>query len=438
MTDAPRRPAPRLELRPGLRLALTPGLRQSLSVLALPLSDLHDLIAAELAENPFLERSRPARHEGLTGGADWDHALQTAAQPVSVAEELHRQILLEARPGPARDLALVLAADLTPEGWLPAPPDRLAGELGADRDLVGQAVAILQSCQPTGIGATGLADCLALQAAELGEAGAVQDLVRHHLPLFARHRWPALARLSGLPVDEIRRIAALLPRLDPRPAARLEPAPTQAVIPEIGITPTPDGGLAVAPIRDGLPELTLDRDLAGRARQESAEAAAFVARHMERATALLRALSARERTLMRIGHALAARQAAFFLGDTRRLAPLTRRDLADDLGLHPSTVGRAVAGKYLSCRQGVFPLAAFFPRGLDTTLGRGSVSNQAIRQEIRRMIAAESPPGSLSDRQITARLRQTGVDISRRTVAKYRQCLKIPSSAQRRRSATAQ
>jgi RNA polymerase sigma-54 factor len=426
---------PGLTLRPAQRTALAPGLQAGLGVLALPLTELWQDIERQAQENPFLVIDRPAS-AGL-GDAD----MARLPEPPTLARHLKNQIALMDLPVRVRALALYLCDDLDERGLLPAADAEIAAETAAPPDVVASARAAVQACEPSGVGATDLADCIRLQLIDDGMAPAEAQAVRRHLGLIAEGRRREAAAALGLTPDAVEALAARIARLSPDPAAAhaagagLAAAP--ALVPELAVETGSDGRPRLRLLDDPAAAVTLDEALAERALRGGDDAGrAFVATQRRAARELVSALAFRRRALLRVGEALVEAQSAYFLGQARAPSPLRRADLAVTLGLHPSTVGRTLRGRSLLFRGEVRPLASFFPpalfSGTDTAL-----SAIEIQARIREMIGAETPERPLSDSALAAALQDSGVDIARRTVAKYRQCLHIPSSSRRRRRALA-
>ena len=426
---------PGLTLRPSQRTSLAPGLQPGLSMLALPLAELWRDLDRQAQENPFLVVERPA------GSGFGDAQMARVPERPTLARHLKDQIALMDLPGPVRAVALYLCDDLDERGLLPTPDRELARETGAPASLVAAARRAVQACDPTGVGAADLGDCIRLQLLAGGMAPDQADLVRRHLPLIAKGRRTEAAAAIGLAPAELDDLATRIARLAPDPAAAFAsdsvPPAAAALVPELAVETGSDGRPRLRLLEDPTAAVSLDEALADRALNEGDRAArAFVAAQRGAARELISALAFRKRTLTRVGEALVEAQSAYFLGQARAPAPLSRADLAATLGLHPSTVGRTIRGRALLFRGAVRPLAWFFAPAL--AAGRGeTLSAIEIQARIRDMIGAETAERPLSDAALAAALQDSGVDISRRTVAKYRQCLHIPSSSRRRRRALA-
>lgn len=414
-----------MALRPGLsarqtqRLGLTPGLRQGMSVLQLSTPDLLVELTRMAEENPLILVDRPSRF----GGAAVGHL----AAPETLAQSLRRQIGLMALDRPVALLAQFLTGDLTEDGYLGSTPEDLADGLGLPLDQINTAIAALQACEPSGVGARDLADCLRIQMIDRGVPAQVAEAVCRHLDLVAAGRWREAQRASGLPRARIEDLAALVRTLNPRPGSGFADPPAP-LIPEVMVERDGQDGLTVSLNNGALPDVRLDRVLL----QQIERGSALSQSHRAPAEDLVRALRFRSATLRRVTRALVAHQHRFFADPPGEIAPLTRAELATTLGLHPSTVGRAIAGKALAFGGAVFPLSHFLSSALGAGDG-GQISANAVKSRIRRMIEQETPDAPLSDVEIADALMREGVDIARRTIAKYRGCMKIPSSFERGR-----
>lgn len=416
--------APGLTLRQSQRLALTPTMRGQLAILGLSAEALAEELARAAAENPFLTL-RPPRGTPTA----YEIALADTTAPVPLSESLAAQIGLQRLARPVAAAAQLLIAELREDGYLDTPLPDLAARHGIDPAVLQDALAAVQRCDPPGIGARDLAECLTLQLADLGIDRALAAEAVAHLPLFAAGNWARLATLLSRPLPEVQAIAGLLDRVSPSPV-QPSPAPAPIRLPEIAIDPRPDGTLAVRRHPDCLPRISFNRQLAAGAEPGSALGAA-----QDRARDLIAALRLRGATLLRIGHHIAARQAQFFVRGGASLFPETQAEAAAALSLHPSTLSRAIAGKALECEGRVYPLSLFFQRAVPA--GAGALSAFDVQRRIRALISAEPEEAPLSDAHIAGRLQEEGVDIARRTVAKYRKCMRIaPSSSRRRRRRT--
>lgn len=407
---------PALGLKVQTRLALTPDMRQSLAILRMPAAELQELALREAEENPFL---RLKGRVDPFAGAD---ALASVAARPGVVEGLIHQLRQSALPPAVREVAEYLAGALREDGYLDGALEDFAAELGLPEPLLAEGLAALHACEPAGIGARSLAECILLQLVDRGVPPPLATAVLPHLADLAAGRAAGVARRLGIARAEAQRIAALLRGIDPRPL-KPEADPSPVLRPDLVVEKAAEG-LRVSLAR-GLPVLEIDRSLAG---------SGFAADRRARAEALVAALRQRGLTLLAIGRALAARQEAFFHEGVEALRPLTRAALAAELGLHPATLGRAVAGKGLETGGRIYPLTLFFSAAGGRVEEGEPPAARAVGRRIARMILAEPPEAPLSDAGIAARLAEEGIDIARRTVAKYREGMRIPSSRRRRRT----
>ena len=409
-------------------LALSVQMRLALSLLRLPALDLAEAVARELAQNPFLRPSpsdwAPPTSEAATGAA----ADSLNAPLPSLHESLHRQLAQMALPAEDEALALLLVGELREDGMLDVTLDELAGELGLPLARLERALAALQACEPAGVGARDLAESLVLQLIDHGLPRPEAEASVAHLRLFARGDWAGLKRRLGLSRPEAEARAALLRQLSAAPAGLPSPAEPALTRPDLLVERDAAGLISARLPSRALPLVALDETMAARAETEG-----FAPELLARARALVAALDARGQTLLRIGSWLIEHQPGFFAEGPAGLRPLTRAALADTLALHPSTISRAVAGKAIEVEGRLWPLSVFFSTALPA--GGQSVSARRVQHRIGELIGAEPATRPLSDAALERQLRAEGVDIARRTVAKYRQGLRIPSSATRRRAA---
>lgn len=417
---------PRLELRAQQKLALTPDLRLRLGILRMSPAELDDELASEAARNPFLRYER--QYSGTGGAIPVEDVLAARAAPFQ--DDLRRQVLRLGLTRPIEALALFLITELGPDGYLDAELSELAEERDLDPDLLAEALAALQRCEPAGIAARSLAECLELQLKDRGLPAAEARATVALLPDFARMEWKRIGAALGLDAAGVKARALLLRSLSPRPLPEPEPeAGDSVLIADLRVVrPDGEGAIRVEPVEKAAPKARLDLAMVQKAATEG-----FAPELLARAKALLAALEQRGRTLSRIGDWLAERQGGFFRDGPAGLVPATRVELAGELGLHPSTVGRALAGKAIDVDGRLWPLSVFFSSALPGP--QGDVSSRAVQRRIAELIAAEPVGRPLSDETLVSLLRAQGVDIARRTVAKYRQGLRIPPSSTRRRLA---
>jgi RNA polymerase sigma-54 factor len=318
-------------------------------------------------------------------------------------------------------------------GYLRADLEEVAAALGAPRWRVEAVHQRLMSFDPTGVGARTLAECLMLQAAERGWLDEPMGRLLRNLEAMARGDMVVLRRVTGLKGDALRDLLGRVRALDPKPGTRFARVDNPPVIPDIFVRRN-GAGWVVELNTQTLPRVLVNR----RYHAELSTGAIGGARHflsecMASASWLTRALDQRARTITVVATELVRQQQGFFEQGIRALRPLTLRSIADAVGLHESTISRATAHKYLACERGVFELRYFFTPALASTEGERDVSTETVRRRIADLVATETADTVLSDDQIVRLLNAEGFDVARRTVAKYRDQLKLGSSVERRR-----
>ncbi len=335
-----------------------------------------------------------------------------------------------------RGLAACLTDWVDDDGYLREDDTEIGRRLGASIERVAAARALLQRCEPTGIGGRDLAECLAIQLAEKNRLDPAMRRLLDNLPLLARADWPALIRLCGVDREDLEEMVGELKALDPRPGHRFPAEPTTAVLPDIVVYRTGPDHWRIELNNDALPRLVVDSSYYAEVGKGALELRhkEFVQERYQNANWLAKALDQRSRTILKVGQAIFARQRAFLAEGPKALRPLVLRDIAAATGLHESTVSRATNQKYAATPHGTFPLKYFFSTAIAGKDGGADHSAEVIRQKIKLMIQKEDPRAVLSDDQIVGRLGEDGIVIARRTVAKYREAMSIASSMQRRRS----
>ena len=469
----------RLDVRQTQSLVLTPQLQQAIKLLQLSNLELCQAVDREVAENPFLiavdgaerrvamtpERTaalrgtpslapRPGVEQAQPGsapvGADQRLGLRRTAtgahdelppladrltSPLGLRDRLAAQLRQLDLPAAVRSAALVLVEEVDDDGYLRDCDATLAARHALPEPVVGAARRALQSCEPTGVGARDLAECLALQLAERDRLDPLMRRLLDNLPLLARADFAALMRLCGVDAEDLHEMIAEIKALNPRPGASLAVEPIELALPDVVVRCAGDGLWRVELNAATLPRVLVDggyfAELSSRRLQRDERS--YMTERMQAANWLVKALDQRARTVLRVSKAIFARQRGFLERGASALRPLALRDIATATGLHESTVSRATADKYAATPWGTFPLKYFFTTAIAATCGTESHSAEAIRLQIKRMIEREDPVNVLSDEQIVAELERSGVAIARRTVAKYREALGIASSVQRRR-----
>jgi len=299
---------------------------------------------------------------------------------------------------------------------------------------VNRALQLVQAFDPIGVAARDLQECLLLQIRHLGLEGTpTEKIVSEHLRLLQNHQVPELARRLGLTIDEIKEHVEIIRHLDPKPGSRYNPSQSQYVIPDVYVAKVEDG-YEVFLNEEGLPQLRISpvyRRLLDKGGEDSAETRAYVKDKFRSALWLIKSVDQRQKTIYKVAKSIVNFQRDFLDHGIEHLRPLVLRDVANDIGMHESTVSRVVNNKYMHTPQGVFEMKYFFHSGISSSYGE-SVSSVTIKQRIRKIIENEDPRKPLSDSKIVSILQREGLMLARRTIAKYREELKIPTSNQRK------
>jgi RNA polymerase sigma-54 factor len=490
--------AQRLQLRQGQALVMTPQLQQAIKLLQLSNLELEEYVEAEIEKNPLLERGErgdapepveieaapehpaemrldeaaglnEARAEldaprddvfeadmpseaavsGPSAALDWSKAGsgkqrsdEFSLEDVSTAqktlkEHLDEQLAIAALDAGGRLIASRLIEETDESGYMRGDLAQIAATLGASAAEVEAVLAVCQGFEPTGVMARSVQECLALQLRERDRLDPAMATLLDHLELVARRDLKRLSELCGVDQDDVADMLAELRTLTPRPGSAFAGEPAMAVTPDVFVRELPNGAFAVELNADTLPRVLLDRtyyaEVARVARTEKDKA--FLSECQASANWLIKSLDQRARTILKVASEIVRQQDGFFAHGVRALRPLNLKTVADAVEMHESTISRVTSNKYVGTPRGVFELKYFFSAAIPAVQGGEAHSAEAVRHRIKDMIDGEGSEAVLSDDQIVERLRAFGIDIARRTVAKYRESLRIPSSVERRRLA---
>ena len=467
----------KLSARLSQKLILTPSLQQAIKLLPMTTIELADLLNQEMVENPLLEESVDeeaptpevvAEAEAVPEKADekgdaWDDAdyeyffgnylddgyrpkqaqqvrelppiENTLTSKGSLADHLVWQLSLQTADPLIREIGEAIIGNIDDDGMLVASISEIAALGPWPVASVEQALEHVQAFDPIGVGARDLQECLLLQLRAHGLAGTpVETLVTEHLSLLQNHRVPELAKALGLPPEEIKAYLEVVRHLDPKPGARYTPADSHYVIPDVYIIKTEDGGYRAVLNDEGLPQLRISpvyRRMLDKGGEASDETRAYVKDKFRSALWLLKSVDQRQKTIIKVATSIITFQREFLDKGIEHLRPLVLRDVANDIGMHESTVSRVVNNKYMHTPQGVYEMKYFFHSGISSSYGE-NVSSVTIKQRIKKIIEAEDAKRPLSDSKIMNMLQREGLVLARRTIAKYREELKIPTSNQRK------
>jgi RNA polymerase sigma-54 factor len=451
-------------------------LQQAIKLLPMSTLELSDLLNQEVVENPMLEEvpteelqpaetaAQPEKTEAETKGDKdaWDdsdyeyffgdylddgyrpHTPQevkelppienTLATSSSLADHLMWQLSLQTDDGLLREIGAAIIGNLDDDGTLVASLDEIAGMGQWSLPDVERALTLVQSFDPIGVAARDLQECLLLQLRHIGLEGTpTEKIVTEHLRLLQNHQVPEIARRLGMSVEDLKEHVEIIRHLDPKPGSRYNPSQSHYVIPDVYILKMEDQYVAVLN-EEGLPQLRISpvyRRLLDKSTENSSETRAYVKDKFRSALWLIKSVEQRQKTIQKVATSIINFQRDFLDHGIEYLRPLVLRDVASDIGMHESTVSRVVTNKYMHTPQGVFEMKYFFHSGISSSYGE-SVSSVTIKQRIRKIIDAEDPRKPLSDSKIVSILQGEGLVLARRTIAKYREELKIPTSNQRK------
>ncbi len=462
------------------KLILTPSLQQAIKLLPMSTIELADMLNQEVVENPMLEEvpteelqatdavaqterteaPEQPRQERPDSWDDADYAYffgdylddgyRASRAPVevkelpplentlstqgSLADHLQWQLALSTDDSRVLDIGMAIIGNLADDGYLMASVDEIAAMGNWTAPEVEAVLTRIQQFDPVGVAARDLQECLTLQLRHLGLAGTpAEKIVTEHLRLLQNHQVPEIARRLAVSIDDLKPHIEIIRHLDPKPGSRLNPSPSQYVIPDVYVVKVEDQYVAMLN-EDGLPQLRISpvyKRLLDKSGENNDETRAYVKEKFRSALWLLKSVDQRQKTIYKVATSIINFQKEFLDHGIEHLKPLVLRDVANDIGMHESTVSRVVNNKYMHTPQGVFEMKYFFHSGISSSFGE-SVSSVTIKQRIKKIIEAEDARKPLSDSKIVSILQKEGLMLARRTIAKYREELKIPTSNQRK------
>jgi len=358
----------------------------------------------------------------------------TAAQ-LSLHDHLENQLGMAIADPADLLIGQAVVAAIEDTGYLGEPVADIAGRLGVPEARVEAVLAVVQAFDPPGIGARSLAECLAIQLRERNRFDPAMQKLVENLDLLARRDFAALRRQCRVDDEDLAEMVAEIRQLQPKPGLLFGSTPIQAVVPDVIVRPASDGSWHVELNADALPRVLVNRSYFTRVSRQAGDAAGkgFIEEAWTNANWLVRSLEQRSRTILKVASEIVRQQDGFFVYGVTHLRPLNLKAVAEMVQLHESTVSRVTSNKFMSTPRGIFEMKYFFTAAIAGTYGGEAHSAEAVRYRIKQLIDAESADEVLSDDAIVEKLRDAGIDIARRTVAKYRESLRIPSSAARRR-----
>lgn len=362
-------------------------------------------------------------------------AADMAAAAITLRDHVGEQVALAFADPAARLIAGELADGLDECGYMRADMAEIATRLGTNEAAVAKVLAVCQAFEPAGIFARDLAECLALQLAVRDRLDPAMKALIANLELLARRDFQTLKRICGVDEEDLLDMLAEIRALDPRPGMAFSGGASDAIVADVEVRAANDGSWTVELNAETLPRVLVDHiyfaQVSPHAKNQTEKD--FLAECLQNANWLTRSLDQRAKTILKVASEIVRQQDAFLVHGVRHLKPLNLRTVADAIGMHESTVSRVTANKYMLTPRGVFELRYFFTASIASSGGGDAHSSEAVRDRIKQLIDEEKPVDVLSDDAIVDMLRESGVDIARRTVAKYREGMNIPSSVQRRR-----
>ncbi|KMO39579.1 RNA polymerase sigma54 factor [Methylobacterium tarhaniae] len=382
----------------------------------------------------------PAPWSGTGGSFDGEAPdfEATLTSESSLHEHLSAQLDLATRDPVERLVGGFLVDAIDEAGYLREDLAALAERLGVGLPVVERVLGLVQAFDPSGVGARDLAECLAIQLREQDRFDPAMQALVSRLDLVAKRDFAGLRRLCGVDDEDLADMLSELRRLDPKPGRAFGAGPVEVLVPDVFVRPAPDGSWLVELNSEALPRVLVNQSYyATVSRGATTETdKAFLSECLQTANWLTRSLEQRARTILKVASEIVRQQDGFFVNGVACLRPLNLKTVADAIGMHESTVSRVTSNKSIGTSRGTFEMKYFFTAAIPGAAGAAAHSSEAVRHRIKQLIDAEADD-VLSDDALVQRLRGEGVDIARRTVAKYRESLRIPSSIERRRERAA-
>ena len=487
----------RLDMKMTQQLVMTPQLQQAIKLLQLSRMDLIDAVRDELMDNPLLEESSEisasearvesaaevAKRESTTESKDvelteqvdqakeqidWESYFENYSSPtpgsggqrlrddelpgyeatLTRSETLFDHLMWQLQVSDFNDqeerVAVALIGNINDDGYLKAldPNGRsidsesilhmIANEVDNDLEYVEEVLELVQGFDPPGVGARDLKECLLIQAQHQGHGAIVEDVIEHHLTLLESRNFPAIAKAMDIEMEEVAMAADLITDLEPRPGRPFSTESARYITPDIFIKKQEDGTFKAVLNEDGMPRLKISQFYRNALRQaDSSETKKYVTEKLNAAAFLIRSIQQRQKTIVKVTESIIKFQGAFLEKGVEALKPLILKDVADDIEMHESTVSRVTSNKYVHTPQGIFELKYFFNSSIQGD--NGDLASEAVKSKIKGLISKEDSKKPLSDQKIADILKDDGVNIARRTVAKYREAMNILPSSRRKR-----
>src|SRR5437667_378823 len=460
-----------------LQHVLSPQLQQSLLILQTPLLELRNLVQQEMETNPVLEdlpdepgadersEAEPSSDDNFKDefeklaslDEEWrDYMAQSASyrdgfrdskeaqdkrqflfDSIPVQETLQQNLIGQlnqsALSANDRNVAELIIGNVDDNGFLQSSPEEMALTSGIPKEDFEKMLPLIQSFYPAGVGARDLRDCLLIQLHRQAKEHTIEcKIVSEHMEDLGRRRFPEIARRMGVNVEEVQKAADNIARLNPRPGQVFAAAPQNYMLPDVVVEKV-DGDYQISSNNDQIPHVRISnlyKDIIASGNTQTSEVKDYIRDKIRSGKFLIRSIHQRQQTILNIARQIVVRQRDFLEHGPSHLKPMTMREVADAVGLHETTVSRAVSGKYMTTPQGVFEMKYFFTSGYQTATGE-SMSNTSVKEAIFDLVKHEDGNAPLSDQEIVEILTERGIPIARRTVAKYRTELNILPSHMR-------
>ncbi|WP_305987585.1 RNA polymerase factor sigma-54 [Roseibium sp. MMSF_3544] len=389
---------------------------------------------------PALLKSGDSYKNVSSGGASEDYNLEAfVAEEASLGTSLEEQMHLALSDEADRLIGGHLINSLDENGYLYLDLQETAEQLGVDLERVEKVLKVLQSFEPAGVFARNLAECLKLQLIDKNRFDPAMEALIDNIELLAKREFPALKKICGVDEEDLVEMIAEIRALDPKPGSVFGSSLVQPVVPDVFVRPANDGTWAVELNSDTLPKVLVNQTYYAKviktARNETEKE--YLTESLQTANWLAKSLDQRAKTILKVSTEIVRQQDGFLTYGIEHLRPLNLKTVAEAIGMHESTVSRVTSNKFMATPRGIFELKYFFSSAISATADGDAHSAESVRHRIRQMIDGEDPKAILSDDTIVKILKGDGVDIARRTVAKYREAMKIGSSVQRRREKNA-
>ncbi|MEE4212146.1 MAG: RNA polymerase factor sigma-54 [Parvularcula sp.] len=460
----------RLEARQSQQLTMTPQLQQAIKLLQLSNMELAEFVEEKLLENPFLEQSEAAPADASAAenqeraeadrpvdgsddppaaprdriresassfqGEDFDAAANVSAEK-SLRDVLEEQLTVAVREPVTLGIGRYLIDTIEDSGYLSMPLEQIADRLACDTQEVESVLKIIQTFEPSGVGARSLSECLRIQLSDHGALSPEIDRFLQNLALLGQNKLSELKQVTGLDDAGLRDAVTAIRKLNPKPGLAYGSEHVQVVIPDVYVTESADGTWKVELNAETLPRVIANETYFTKLSKEnkSEDGKRFLQEQIADANWLVRSLDQRARTILKVSAEIVRYQDAFFAYGIRHLRPLNLKTVADAIEMHESTVSRVTTNKFMHTPRGVFEMKYFFTAAIPSAGGETEYSAESVRHMITALIEKEEKHSPLSDDQLVAELAKVDIAIARRTIAKYRQSLGIPSSIERKRAA---